>query len=75
MRFVVKIGTTLVAPGGHSDTGRLRALVDQLDLSRHEFLIVSSGAIGSGMSNLAMAERPTDVPLVQACAAVGQSAL
>jgi glutamate 5-kinase len=48
MRFVVKIGTTLVAPGGRSDTGRLRALVDQLDLSRYEFLIVSSGAIGSG---------------------------
>jgi hypothetical protein len=46
--LVVKIGTSLVAPGGRSDTGRLRALVDQLDLSRHEFLIVSSGAIGSG---------------------------
>lgn len=75
MRLVVKIGTSLVAPGGRIDTGRLRALVDQLDLSRHEFLIVSSGAIGSGMSNLAMPERPTNVPLMQACAAVGQSLL
>ena len=75
MRLVVKIGTSLVAPAGRIDTGRLRALVDQLDLSRHEFLIVSSGAIGSGMSNLAMTERPTNVPLMQACAAVGQSLL
>jgi glutamate 5-kinase len=75
MRLVVKIGTSLVAPAGRIDTGRLRALVDQLNLSRHEFLIVSSGAIGSGMSNLAMAERPTNVPLMQACAAVGQSLL
>jgi len=75
MRLVVKIGTSLVAPGGRIDTGRLRALIDQLDLSRHEFLIVTSGAIGSGMSNLAMPERPTNVPLMQACAAVGQSLL
>ena len=75
MRLVVKIGTSLVAPGGRINTARLRALVDQLDLSRHEFLIVSSGAIGSGMSNLSMTQRPTNVPLMQACAAVGQSLL
>ena len=75
MRLVVKIGTSLVAPGGRIDTARLRSLVDQLDLSRHEFLIVSSGAIGSGMSNLSITERPTDIPVMQACAAVGQSLL
>jgi glutamate 5-kinase len=38
-------------------------------------LIVTSGAIASGMSNLALRRRPTNVPLMQACAAVGQSAL
>jgi len=75
MRLVIKIGTSLVAPAGRIDTGQLRALVDQLDLSQHEFLIVSSGAIGSGMSNLALKERPTSVPLMQASAAVGQSLL
>jgi glutamate 5-kinase len=75
MRVVVKVGTSMVAPGGRIDTQQLRALVDQLDLSHHEFLIVSSGAIGSGMSNLALTKRPTDVPLMQACAAVGQSLL
>ncbi len=75
MRLVIKLGTSLVAPAGRIDTRQLRALVDQLDLSQHEFLIVSSGAIGSGMSNLALKERPTSVPLMQASAAVGQSLL
>jgi glutamate 5-kinase len=75
MRLVIKIGTSLVAPAGRIDTLQLRALVDQMDLSQHEFLIVSSGAIGSGMSNLALKERPTSVPLMQASAAVGQSLL
>ena len=53
----------------------MRALVDQIELSRYEYLIVSSGAIASGMVNLNMEDRPSSVPLMQACAAVGQSAL
>jgi glutamate 5-kinase len=53
----------------------MRALVDQLDLSRHEYLIVSSGAIAAGMLNLGIKEKPSQVPLMQACAAVGQSVL
>jgi glutamate 5-kinase len=75
MRFVIKVGTSLIAPNGRIDTVRMRALVDQLDLPRHEYLIVSSGAIASGMSNLALKARPKNVPLMQACAAVGQSLL
>jgi glutamate 5-kinase len=49
--------------------------VDQLDLSRHEYLIVSSGAIAAGMLNLGINDKPSKVPLMQACAAVGQSVL
>lgn len=75
MRLVIKIGTSLIAPGGRIDTRQLRALVDQLNLSRDEFLIVSSGAIASGMAHLGLKDRPGNVPLMQACAAVGQSAL
>jgi glutamate 5-kinase len=75
MRLVIKVGTSLVAPGGRIDTTRMRALVDQLDLSRHEYLIVSSGAIASGMAHLGLSDRPSSVPLMQACAAVGQSLL
>ena len=75
MRVVVKVGTSLIAPGGRVDTTGMRTLVDQLDLSRHEYLIVTSGAIASGMANLGLTAKPTSVPLMQACAAVGQSAL
>lgn len=75
MRLVIKVGTSLIAPGGRIDTLRMRALVDQLDLSHHEYLIVSSGAIASGMLHLGLKQKPTTVPLMQACAAVGQSML
>ena len=75
MRLVIKVGTSLIAPGGRIDTRQLRSLVDQFDLPHHEFLIVSSGAIASGMANLGLKERPSNVRLMQACAAVGQSAL
>src|SRR5215469_13850958 len=75
MRLVIKVGTSLIAPGGRIDTERLRSLVDQLDLPRDEFLVVSSGAIASGMAHLGLKQRPASVPLMQACAAVGQSAL
>ncbi len=75
MRVVIKVGTSLIAPGGRIDTKQLRSLVDQLELPNHEYLIVSSGAIASGMAHLGLEERPSNVPLMQACAAVGQSAL
>lgn len=75
MRLVIKIGTGLIAPRGSIDANRLRCLVDQFDLARHEYLIVSSGAIAAGMAQLGLTERPASVPLMQACAAVGQSLL
>ena len=75
MRVVIKVGTSLIAPGGQIDVRLLRGVVDQFDLSKNEYLIVTSGAIAAGMSGLALQERPSDVPRMQACAAVGQSRL
>jgi len=75
MRVVIKVGTSLIAPGGLIDVHLLRGVVDQFDLSKHEYLIVTSGAIAAGMSGLALEKRPSDVPHMQACAAVGQSRL
>ena len=75
MRVVIKVGTSLIAPGGEIDANLLRALVDQLDLSKNEYLIVSSGAIAAGMAGLGLSNRPSSVPAMQACAAVGQSKL
>jgi glutamate 5-kinase len=73
--LVVKIGTSGIAPGGRIDANRMRALVDQLDLTKHEYLIVTSGAIASGMSILGIGHPPQTVRLMQACAAVWQSQL
>jgi len=75
MRIVIKVGTSLIAPGGRIDANLLRSLVDQLDLSRNEYLIVTSGAIAAGMSGLGLRERPKGIEGMQACAAVGQSKL
>src|SRR5271156_1787087 len=75
MRVVVKVGTSLIAPGGQIDANLLRGLVDQFDLAKNEYLIVTSGAIAAGIASLGLAKRPSDVPAMQACAAVGQSRL
>jgi glutamate 5-kinase len=75
MRVVIKVGTSLIAPGGQIDANLLRALVDQFNLNKNEYLIVTSGAIAAGMSGLSLRKRPHDVPGMQACAAVGQSKL
>ncbi len=75
MRVVIKVGTSLIAPGGQIDANLLRAMVDQFDLSRNEYLVVTSGAIAADMSGLGLHKRPSGVPGMQACAAVGQSKL
>src|SRR5437899_510479 len=61
MRVVIKVGTSLIAPGGQIDAKLLRGMVDQFDLSAHEYLIVTSGAIAAGMSGLGLGKLPTDV--------------
>ena len=75
MRVVIKVGTSLIAPGGQIDINLLRGMVDQFDLSKNEYLIVTSGAIAAGMSGSRCRNGPADVPGMQACAAVGQSKL
>ncbi|MBX9692461.1 MAG: glutamate 5-kinase, partial [Cyanobacteria bacterium] len=37
--------------------------------------VVSSGAVGLGVQHLGLEKRPTDLPMIQACAAVGQGIL
>ena len=71
----MKVGTSLIAPDGQIDANLLRGMVDQFDLGKNEYLIVTSGAIAAGMSGLGLTKRPSDVPGMQACAAVGQSKL
>lgn len=78
-RIVVKIGSrVLVQSNGRPDTRRMRTLVRQVAALRREgreVVVVSSGAIGSGMQALGMKRRPTAVTDLQMAAAVGQSRL
>ncbi|MBM3983128.1 MAG: glutamate 5-kinase [Planctomycetes bacterium] len=76
---VVKVGTNVLAdPTGHLDRHRIQSLADQLHRARsggRAVVLVTSGAIGAGVGKLALGKRPTDLAHLQACAAVGQSAL
>jgi glutamate 5-kinase len=78
-RVVVKIGTnTLTAEGKAIHSGRVAALGEQIAALREhnlDVVVVSSGAIGLGMGVLGLRQRPTDLPSLQACAAIGQPLL
>lgn len=78
-RVVVKIGTNTVAgDAGVPDPRFLAGIAEQVAGLRgrgHDFIIVSSGAIGAGRAILGFKERVQDVKLRQACAAVGQARL
>ena len=78
-RLVVKVGTSsIVDKQGHPDEARLAALCDGMALAHErgiEVILVSSGAIAAGLQPLGMATRPSDIPSLQAAAAVGQGRL
>jgi glutamate 5-kinase len=78
-RVVVKIGSrVLVQPSGRPDRRRMAELVRQVAAARGrgtEVVVVTSGAIGSGMQALGMKARPSTIPDLQMAAAVGQSRL
>lgn len=76
---VIKVGTNVLAdPSGRLDSHRIQSLADQLHRIRstgRKLVLVTSGAIGAGVGKLGLGKRPADLPHLQACAAVGQSAL
>jgi len=76
---VVKVGTNVLANAeGRLDRHRIGALADQIarvQATGWRVVLVSSGAIGAGVGKLQLGKRPTDLPHLQACAAVGQTAL
>lgn len=78
-RIVIKLGSrVLVRDSGQPKLRRIRALVRdaaQLRRENRDVVIVTSGAIGTGMQVLGMTRRPTDLPELQMAAAVGQSRL
>lgn len=78
-RAVFKLGTGLLTSGkAELDAARINGLCQQVGELRKrglEVIIVSSGAVGLGMGKLGLTKRPTDLPELQACAAIGQALL
>lgn len=78
-RLVVKIGSSVLSDAtGRLLPERLEPLVDQVAqcvAERRQVLIVSSGAIASGMARLGLSRRPAALAQLQACAAIGQGEL
>ena len=78
-RIVIKIGTSsLIYPNGNinlSGIDQLAFVLTDLANQGKEIILVSSGAIGVGMNNLGLAQRPVSIPEQQAVAAVGQTEL
>ncbi len=78
-RIVVKVGTsTLTRDSGalnlHNMDHLARTLSDLHGMG-HEIILVSSGAIGVGTGKLGLSERPKQLRMKQAVAAVGQCGL
>ncbi|OHC07206.1 MAG: glutamate 5-kinase, partial [Planctomycetes bacterium RIFOXYC2_FULL_41_27] len=78
-KVVVKIGTgVLTTDDGYVDREQIRNLAGQVvELKKmgYDVVVVSSGAIGSGMGELGIEKRPSTLPELQAVAAIGQSKL
>jgi len=78
-RIVIKLGSSLVASresGLRPDQiDRLADDIATLRSGGREILLVSSGAIVSGIKKLGLKEYPKSLPMKQAAAAVGQSRL
>lgn len=79
-RIVIKIGSSSLT---HPETGRLNLrkieiLVREISDLRNQgkdVILVSSGAIATGVAALGMSEKPKELQVKQACAAVGQARL
>lgn len=79
-RIVIKIGSSSLT---HEETGGLnftkmeRMVRELCDLRNRgmDVCLVSSGAIAVGRQSLGLKERPSDISMKQACAAVGQAKL
>jgi glutamate 5-kinase len=74
--MVIKVGSrVLCEEGGGLAEGRIQVLCDeisQLQDMGYSVVLVSSGAVGSGMDLLGYSKKPSTLAEKQACAAVGQ---
>lgn len=74
-KVVVKIGSSIIAPKGKLDVDLLSGIVDDIfkaEKKGYEVIIVSSGAIASGLNELNYKKRPHDIHSLMALSSLGQ---
>jgi glutamate 5-kinase len=78
-RVVIKVGTKIITSSNlrlnKKEVALLSAQIVKLLKNKVEVILVSSGAIAEGMSQLKLSKRPKELKLLQAAAAIGQSRL
>lgn len=79
-RILIKVGSAVLTGPKGLDRVMVHRLSDQIAELRGrnsgcEVLVVSSGAVASGVRKMGLAERPRTIPQKQAAAAVGQGVL
>jgi len=77
-RAVVKVGSGVLTLDQGLHTKVIRRLAREISILMDQgcqVILVSSGAVASGMKKMNMSERPLDIPRKQATAAVGQPRL
>ncbi len=78
-RIVIKIGSAVIVNNGKIDENILSNIVDNVaELIRNfskQVVIVSSGAVASGMSSMNLKKKPDNIVHQQALAAIGQPEL
>lgn len=78
-RIVIKVGTSNLTDSNYRleprKVEKLTREIVELRKRDKEVIVVSSGAIGAGIGKLDMKQRPRDIKMLQATAAVGQNVL
>ena len=76
---MIKIGTrVLTHTDGRLNPSKVAGIAQQVDkllTGGKRIVLVSSGAVGAGLSQLGWSQRPTDLAQLQAVAAIGQTKL
>lgn len=79
-RIVLKFGTGILTEKGSptldgAQVWKLLRAVAEIQHAGHEVIVVTSGAVAAGLNIMGFSARPTELAVLQACAAVGQSRL
>jgi glutamate 5-kinase len=77
-RIVIKVGTSSLTTNYRLDPAKVEKLTTEIVALKQqgkEVILVTSGAIGAGIGKLDLKQRPRDMKVLQATAAVGQNIL